>query len=115
MLLGANAQRIEGASQIYERLGNSFNAFLRYENLPLRHGTRYYVNVDVENVLGYRSTLTSHGTMVDFVPPEPGPVGEVMSDNVTAGGCDVSILQRCEEHVPNRLNHRQVLKECEDA
>ena len=46
--------------------------------------------------------------MVDMTPPEPGPVGEVISDNVTADGCDASIIQRCEQHVPNSLNHRSV-------
>ena len=98
----------DGHYQTYERLGKSYTAILRYENLPLRHGTRYYVNADVENVLGYRATLTSHGTMVDMTPPEPGPVGEVISDNATADGCDASIIQRCEQHVPNSLNHRSV-------
>ena len=99
-------RKTDGFYQTYERLGKSYAAVIRYENLPLRHGTRYYINADIENVLGYRATLTSHGTMVDFVPPEPGAVGEVMSDNVTAGGCHVSIIQRCEEHVPHSVNHR---------
>lgn len=104
---GAHAERRPAGNYLtYERLGTSYTALLRYEDLPLRHGTRYYVNADVENVLGYRATLTSQGTMVDMTPPEPGPVGEVISDNVTAEGCRVSILQRCEDHVTGSLNHR---------
>ena len=107
MRVGASAERKrEGHYQTYERLGKSYTAVLRYENLALRHGTRYYVNADVENVLGYRATLTSQGTMADRTSPEPGPVGEVTSDNVTADGCDASIIQRCEEHVTDSLNHR---------
>ena len=107
--VGASAtRRPDGHYQTYERLGKSYTAVLRYENLPLRHGTRYYVNADVENVLGYRATLTSQGTMVDMTPPEPGPVGQVVSDNLTADGCNASIIQRCEEHVTNSLNHRSV-------
>jgi hypothetical protein len=107
VLAGASAERkADGFYETYERLGQSLTAVLRYENLPLRHGTRYYVNADIENVLGYRATLTSEGTMIDVTPPEPGDVGNVTSDQLLAGGCDVSILQRCEDHVNGSLNHR---------
>ncbi|XP_070206105.1 uncharacterized protein [Littorina saxatilis] len=107
---GANAERKADANyETYERLGKSYTAILRYENLLLRHGTKYYVNTDVENVLGYRATLTSQGTMVDMTPPEPGPVGDVTSDYITVGGCNASIIQRCEDHVTNSLNHRKVI------
>ncbi|KAK7496780.1 hypothetical protein BaRGS_00011989, partial [Batillaria attramentaria] len=107
---GASAERKhDGHFVTYERLGKSFTAILRYENLPLRHGTRYYVNVDVQNWLGYRATLTSEGTMVDFTPPEPGPVGDVLKDEMTADGCTVSVIQRCVDHVTSSLNHRTIV------
>ncbi|KAK7496779.1 hypothetical protein BaRGS_00011988 [Batillaria attramentaria] len=107
---GARAERrSDGHFVTYERLGKSFTAVLRYEDLPLRHGTRYYINADIENVLGYHATLTSGGTMVDFTPPEPGPVGEVLKDEMTAAGCDVSILQRCVDHVASSPNHRNIV------
>ncbi|XP_076452271.1 uncharacterized protein LOC143287914 [Babylonia areolata] len=107
---GANAERIANDLYLtYERLGKAYTATLRYENLVLRHGVRYYVNADVQNVLGYRATLSSQGTMVDRTPPQPGPVGHVVSDNVTADGCHVSILQRCVEHVTGSLNHRRII------
>ncbi|KAL8573311.1 hypothetical protein ACOMHN_032773 [Nucella lapillus] len=107
---GASAEREPNdLYQTYERLGKSYTATLRYDNLPLRQGTRYYVNADVKNVLGYRASLTSQGTMVDRTPPDPGPVGNARLDNFTADGCGASILQRCEEHVSGSLNHRLVI------
>lgn len=90
----------------YERLGVRNTARLRYDNLPLRHGTAYFINVDVQNVLGYRALLSSEGTMVDFSPPHPGHVGDVVSDVFVAGGCQISILQRCVNAVNSSLNHR---------
>ena len=89
-----------------ERLDKEYVASLHYKNLPLRHGTMYYVNVDVTNVLGYRSTLSSKGTMVDFTPPEPGAVGDAGLDVVVADGCTASIIQRCENADQRTLNHR---------
>ncbi|KAK7496755.1 hypothetical protein BaRGS_00011964, partial [Batillaria attramentaria] len=107
---GARAvRRPDGHFVTYERLGNALTAVLRYERLPLRHGTRYYVNADVQNVLGYRATLTSEGTMVDFTPPEPGDVGEVIKDELSADGCGISILQRCVDHEAFSLNHRVIV------
>nr|KAG5706489.1 hypothetical protein BaRGS_032882 [Batillaria attramentaria] len=42
---GASAERKhDGHFVTYERLGKSFTAILRYENLPLRHGTRTIVD-----------------------------------------------------------------------
>ena len=89
-----------------ERVGKAYTASLRYKDLPLRHGIMYYVNVYVTNVLGYQSTLTSKGTMIDFTPPEPGVVGNVELDVVVADGCTASILQRCVDADQHTLNHR---------
>lgn len=94
--------------ETHERLGKAYTTRLLYENLPLRHGTMYYVNTNVVNVLGYQSTISSQGTMVDFTPPEPGPVGEVVSDVTVIDGCNASILQRCVNQVSD-LKHRYAL------
>lgn len=107
MIEGANAERkLDGYFVTYERVGLAHTAHLRHENLPLRNGTMYYMNVDVQNVLGYRAVLTSQGTMIDFTPPVPGPIGDAMSDEFTADGCHISILQRCVEAMSSTLNHR---------
>ncbi|KAK7460764.1 hypothetical protein BaRGS_00038811, partial [Batillaria attramentaria] len=107
---GPNAERkLEDNYETYERLGTSFTAVLHYTDMSLRHGTMYFVNADVENVLGYHSTLTSQGTMVDFTPPEPGPVGATTMDSLASDGCDVSILQRCVDYVPSSRNHRKIV------
>ena len=104
---GANAERkIDRDFVSYERLGLKYTALLRQQNLPLRHGTVYFMNADVENVLGYRAVLSSAGTMVDFTPPHPGPLGDVVSDVLVAGGCEVSILQRCVDANSSSVNHR---------
>lgn len=99
----------DGHYETYERLGQSYTAVLRYDIAPLRHGTKYYVNADIHNVLGYRATLTSQGTMVDRTPPRPGDVGNVTSDVLLAGGCSVSVIQRCVDHVSGTLNHRRII------
>ena len=104
---GAHAERrTDQHFQTYERVDKARTASLRYENLPLRHGTMYYVNVDVTNVLGYRSTLTSKGAMVDFTPPEPGVIKDAALDVVVADGCAASVIQRCVNTVEGTLNHR---------
>ena len=104
---GASAERREDADfQTYERLGKAYTASLRYTNLTLHHGMVYYVNADVTNVLGYHSTLTSGGTMVDFTPPELGVIRNASRDVVVADGCGASILQRCVNAEQNVPNHR---------
>nr|KAG5704401.1 hypothetical protein BaRGS_031107 [Batillaria attramentaria] len=84
---GASAERKpDGHFETYERLGKAYAATLRYENLRLHHGMKYYVNADINNVLGYRAVLTSEGTMVDYTPPEPGPLGHLWRDFLVVGG-----------------------------
>ena len=104
---GANAERREDADfQTYEMLGKAYTAPLQYNSLPLQQGMVYYVNVNVTNVLGYHSILTSKGTMVDFTPPEPGVIRNASRDVVVADGCGASILQRCVNAEQNVPNHR---------
>lgn len=96
----------EGHYQTYERLGKVYRTVLKYENLSLQHGTKYFINVDTRNILGYQTTLTSQGTMIDFTPPDPGNVGEVYMDEIKADGCNVSLIQRCVDAIPGTRNHR---------
>ncbi|KAH3747110.1 hypothetical protein DPMN_181532 [Dreissena polymorpha] len=103
---GANAYlRISGTYKSYDRLGIGYNTYIEYNNLPLRHGTQYFVNVEVTNVLGYVAYLVGEGTMVDFTPPEPGLILNSQSDFLRADRCKASISQRCLE-VTTRENHR---------
>ena len=107
---GVHAGRVMAEHYMtYEKLGKGYSATLRLQDLALRHGARYYVNSWVENVLDYRSVLTSHGTMVDHTSPEPGPLGdgavEVEEEREGSRRCNASIIQRCEEPSPN-LPHR---------
>ncbi|KAK7493737.1 hypothetical protein BaRGS_00015066 [Batillaria attramentaria] len=107
---GASAERKpDGHFETYERLGKAYAATLRYENLRLHHGMKYYVNADINNVLGYRAVLTSEGTMVDYTPPEPGPLGHLWRDFLVVGGCNASIIQRCEDPAPSARNHRIII------
>nr|KAG5694401.1 hypothetical protein BaRGS_002255 [Batillaria attramentaria] len=107
---GPNAKRSTAENyETYERLGKSLVAHLRYTDLELNHGNMYYVNADVENMLGYHATLTSLGTMADFTPPEPGPAGKTVLDEILVGGCNASILQRCVDPVTSARNHRYLV------
>jgi hypothetical protein len=103
---GPNAKlRISGTYMNYERLGVGYNSFERYENLPLEHGHVYFINVKINNVLGYTGYLHSYGTMVDFTPPSPGPLGTDFVEKYKADACNASVSQRCVE-VTWKENHR---------
>lgn len=105
---GANAYlRVSGGFRNYERLGTGYHAPLEYTDLELKHGTLYFVNAKVRNVLGYEAYLFGDGTMADFTPPEPGPVGNVSQDILRADGCDAAVTQQCLD-VTWLENHRQV-------
>ena len=97
--------RKSGTYTNYERLGIGYTSFERYENFPLEHGKMYYINARIVNVLGYVGYLHSYGTMVDFSPPIPGPLGSNFQEKFLADGCKASIAQRCVE-VTWKENHR---------
>jgi hypothetical protein len=79
--------------------------YSEFEHLNLTHGMVYFFTARVTNVLEYMSYLIGEGTMVDYTPPEPGPVGDVMSDVIHADNCNAAPTQRCER--PTWLpNHR---------
>ncbi|WAR20850.1 CRB-like protein [Mya arenaria] len=106
---GANAYlRISGTYSNYERLGIGYHVTLEYDNLPLSHGAQYFVNVQVNNVLGYQAFLLGEGTLVDFTPPEPGPIMNNKTDYLKADRCNASVTQRCNE-VTWKANHRTIV------
>ncbi|WAR20843.1 hypothetical protein MAR_014817 [Mya arenaria] len=106
---GANAYlRISGTYSNYERLGIGYHVTLEYDNLPLSHGAQYFVNVQVNNVLGYQSFLLGEGTLVDFTPPEPGLIMNNKTDYLKADRCNASVAQRCNE-VTWKANHRIIV------
>ena len=93
---GANAYlRLSGTYNNYERLGSGYHTPIEYTNLPLQHGTIYFINVHVKNILRYDAFLVGEGTMIDFSPPEPGPVGNASKDILRADNCTAAITQRC--------------------
>lgn len=103
-----NQLHVKGDFYNYERLGGGYSSYIEYQNQPFEHGTVYYVNVFVENSLGYQSTLFSEGTLVDFTPPVPGYPGNVSQDVTVSHRCKSSVRQRCEQ-VTDLPNHRQVM------
>ena len=103
---GAKAYlRVSGTYYNYERLGSGYRTPIEYSDLTLEHGTVYFINAKVKNVLGYEAFLFGDGTMVDFTCPEPGPVGEVYQDILRADGCSAAITQTCHD-ITWRENHR---------
>ncbi|KAK3083736.1 hypothetical protein FSP39_002337 [Pinctada imbricata] len=101
--------RISGTYKNYERLGIGQTSYIEYNHLNLTHGTNYYMNAEIGNVLGYKAYLTSYGTMVDFTPPKTGPLGEGYTEEMRADKCSASILQkdRCID-VTWQMNHRYI-------
>jgi hypothetical protein len=55
--------------------------------------------------MNYLTTLG--GIVVDFTPPEPGPIGKAHVDILKHDGCDASFnhVERCVDVTPNP-NHR---------
>ncbi|GAB1602264.1 uncharacterized protein LOC115224694 [Argonauta hians] len=97
-----------GSYNHYERLGTTYMTFVDFNPSALHHGTPYYINVDIENKLGYTNTLPSAPIIPDFTPPEPGPVGNVSQDVTVPAGCRAAINQRCVD-VIDTPNHRKII------
>jgi hypothetical protein len=103
---GANAYlRISGTYSNYERLGSGYHSPVEYSGLPLSHGSTYFVNTKVRNVLGYDAYLVGEGTMVDFTPPEPGIIKNARQDILRADKCNAAVTQHCID-VTWKNNHR---------
>ena len=93
---GANAYlRLSGTYSNYERLGSGYHTPIEYTNLQLQPGIMYFVNVHVRNILEYDAFLVGEGTMIDFTPQEPGPVGYASKDVFKADNCTAAVTQRC--------------------
>ncbi|XP_046568758.1 uncharacterized protein LOC124277142 [Haliotis rubra] len=108
-VVGAKAKLRAAASYFhYERLGVGYSAFREFSHSNLEHGAQYFINAKITNTLGYVAYLPSTGTLADFTPPEPGPVGEAASDVLTADGCKAAVTQRCID-VTKELNHRKII------
>ena len=108
LVQGANAYlRLSGTYKNYERLGTGYHNPIEYNDLQLEHGTLYFVNAKITNVLAYEAFLFGEGTLVDFTPPEPGPVGNVSQDILRADGCGAAVTQQCID-VTWKENHRYV-------
>jgi hypothetical protein len=103
---GANAYlHIFGTYSHYERLGSGYHTPIEYSGLALTHGSTYFVNTKVRNVLGYDAYLVGEGTMVDFTPPEPGIIRNARQDILRADKCNAAITQQCID-VTWENNHR---------
>lgn len=76
----------------YERLGAGNSTQLLLTGLSLNHGVMYYINLRLQNRLGYQSVVSSPGFLVDLTPPEPiliGPSSSItmMTQDVYPQGC----------------------------
>ncbi|XP_013394005.1 uncharacterized protein LOC106161555, partial [Lingula anatina] len=96
-----------GAYHNFERIGVGHTSFLEFDNLDLQHGEVYYINTRITNELGYTSIISTKGTLVDFTPPEPGPIGNASVDVVKPDGCSAAVTQRCID-VTWQPNHRYI-------
>lgn len=102
---GGIERRRSGSYSHYQRLGTTYMTYVDFDQFSLQHGTPYYINVGVENELGYKNTLPSMPIIPDFTPPEPGPVGNTTQDVIVADGCEAAFNQRCID-VIDTPNHR---------
>ena len=91
----------------YERIGIGKNKFISFSNIPLVHGTTYFINAIINNTLNYTGVMHSKGTMIDFTPPDPGYLGRYYTEEFRADGCSASKDQqnRCVNVTPHN-NHR---------
>ncbi|XP_021370398.1 uncharacterized protein LOC110461300 [Mizuhopecten yessoensis] len=97
--------RIIGTYANYERLNIGSTVYVLYTDLTLVHGLTYFINVHVTNVLEYEGFMKSSGTIVDFTPPETGPLGKGYNETIQADRCHAALTQRC-IYVTDLLNHR---------
>lgn len=81
------------------------------------HNTLHYVNIDLTNVLGYRTIVNSEAVLTDFTCPDPGPLANVSRDDHEVADCtemvpyDRQDLNRfCIGIYKDRKNHRCVFK-----
>ena len=100
--------RMSSSFYHYEKLGIGNSTNHVFTNLSLESGQNYYINVRLQNGLGYDDVVSSHAIVVDFTPPEPGVITNAVSDTVIVDGCSASIVQQCIEPITDQPNHRCV-------
>ncbi|XP_070573744.1 uncharacterized protein [Ptychodera flava] len=71
----------------YEKLGVGHSSEFYYEDLTLRHGDVYYMQLQVVNVLGYENIISSEPIIADFTPPNPGIIENELIDQVSNEPC----------------------------
>ena len=98
--------RVSASFYHYEKLGVGNSTDHVFTNLSLVSGNTYYINLRLQNGLGYSSIVTSPGIVVDFTPPDPGPIANADSNYIIANGCAASIVQQCIEPITDQPNHR---------
>ncbi|XP_052806226.1 uncharacterized protein LOC128235445 [Mya arenaria] len=82
----------ESQFHFFERLSSGQFVDISYDSFDMRHNTLHYVNLDVTNVLGYRSVIHSQGILTDFSCPEPGLI--------INGSLDILSFVNCRTLVP---------------
>nr|XP_006817933.1 PREDICTED: uncharacterized protein LOC100377080 [Saccoglossus kowalevskii] len=96
----------------FERLGIGHAVEFIHDDLQLRHNDLHLFNIHLNNSLGYSNIINSKGVLVDFVPPEPGPINNAIFDAVSHETCTEYVPDewenRCIEETP-LPNHRSIV------
>ncbi|XP_052806219.1 uncharacterized protein LOC128235437 [Mya arenaria] len=94
MQLGGSETVVKTESQFhyFERLSSGQFVEISTDSFDMRHNTLHFVNLDVTNVLGYRSMIHSQGILTDFSCPEPG--------SILNGSLDALSFVNCRTLVP---------------
>ena len=50
-----------------------------YDSFYMDHNTLHYVNIDLTNILGFRTIINSGSILTDFTCPDPGKTCEMFS------------------------------------
>ncbi|XP_052806221.1 uncharacterized protein LOC128235438 [Mya arenaria] len=100
----------------FERLSSGKFVEISYDSFDMRHNTLHFVNLDVTNVLGYRSVIHSQGILTDFSCPEPGLILNGSLDALSFVNCHTLVpsdrpdLSRfCTGQTAVVPNHRTVI------
>ncbi|XP_070573748.1 uncharacterized protein [Ptychodera flava] len=91
ILLGIEGSAAElhesGRFHYYERLGVGHSLEFYHDDLLLRHGDVYYMQLQVQNDLGYENIISSEPIIADFSPPNPGIIENELIDQISNEPC----------------------------
>lgn len=91
----------------YERLGAGNSTVYTFNGLSLEHRRTFYITLRLTNMLGHTSTVSSVPVLVDFTPPLPGRVLNVLEDRLESVGCGYNPEMVCVDGVvTSHDNHR---------